>query len=130
MQERAIKPDPARTGRVLKRVEASEPERRRERVFRRDRYRCVYCGEAHPSADLTLDHVEPRMRGGDQSEGNLVTSCRRCNADKGSAPAWAFLREHPELRATFLAAVADADVRWARPVWPRLVRAIREAVRA
>lgn len=70
------------------------------------------------------------MRGGDQSEGNLVTSCRRCNAEKGGAPAWRFLRERPELRAAFMAAVAEADVRWARPVWPRLIRAIREAIDA
>jgi 5-methylcytosine-specific restriction endonuclease McrA len=106
-----------------------EPAGRRERVFRRDRYRCVYCGEEHSPAELTLDHVEPRMRGGDQSEGNLVTSCTRCNREKGSAPAWRFLRDRPDLRATFMAAVAGADVRWARPVWPRLVRAIEEAIR-
>ncbi|HSJ15302.1 MAG TPA: HNH endonuclease [Longimicrobiales bacterium] len=98
-------------------------------MFRRDRFRCVYCGQLFPATDLTLDHVEPRMRGGDQSEGNLVTSCRPCNAEKAGAAAWAFLRERPEPRATFLAAAADADVRWARPVWPRLLRAIREAVR-
>lgn len=107
----------------------TEPPTRRERVFRRDRFRCVYCGEEHASAELTLDHVEPRMRGGDASEGNLVTSCRRCNAEKGSAPAWSFLKQRPDLRATFLAAVEAADTRWARPVWPRLLRAIREAIR-
>lgn len=91
----------------------------RERVLRRHRYHCVYCGEVFPREALTLDHVEPRMRGGDNSEGNIVPACARCNAEKGSLPAWAFLAERPEQRATFL--------RLATGVWPRLQRAVIEA---
>ncbi|HEX6307259.1 MAG TPA: HNH endonuclease [Longimicrobiales bacterium] len=100
---------------------------RRERVFRRDRFRCVYCGEVYRSEDLTLDHVQPRMRGGDDSEGNLVTACRRCNELKGGLAAWSFLAGRPELRTNFLNAANDCDPRQARPVWDRLLRAIREA---
>jgi hypothetical protein len=100
---------------------------RRERIFRRDRYRCVYCGIEYPSGDLTLDHVEPRMRGGDHSEGNLVTACRACNELKGHLPAWSFLAGRPDLRATFRAAAEACDERHARPVWKRLLRAIEEA---
>jgi hypothetical protein len=92
---------------------------RRERIFRRDGHRCVYCGQLLPSAELTLDHVQPRMRGGDHSDGNLVTCCRACNAAKGGQPAWAFLAGHPELRANFL--------RYAVAVWPRIRRAVEEA---
>jgi 5-methylcytosine-specific restriction endonuclease McrA len=91
----------------------------RERVLTRDAYRCVYCGEWFPEPQLTLDHVEPRMRGGDQSEGNLVAACRPCNALKGSAPAWAFLAEREAERENFL--------KLATGVWPRLRRAIMEA---
>lgn len=91
----------------------------RERIFARDEYRCAYCGESFPAEALTLDHVEPRMRGGDRSEGNLVTACRACNTRKGSLPAWAFLAEDPAAREIFL--------RNARHVWPRLRRAIQEA---
>ena len=36
---------------------------------------------------LTVDHVQPRMRGGDRSGGNLVTACGGCNARKGLAAA-------------------------------------------
>lgn len=97
----------------------SEPGSLRARVLARDGYRCVYCGEFFPEPQLTLDHVEPRMRGGDQSEGNLVAACRPCNALKGSAPAWAFLAEREVERANFL--------EHARGVWPRLRRAIEEA---
>jgi 5-methylcytosine-specific restriction endonuclease McrA len=99
----------------------------REKVLRRDRHRCVYCGEAFPAAELTLDHVEPRMRGGDASEGNLVACCQACNALKGGMAAWRFLAQRPDLRSNFLAAVEQCDATQARPVWNRLLRAILEA---
>ena len=100
---------------------------RRERVLKRDGYRCVYCAVAFPPEELTLDHVEPRMRGGDGSEGNLVAACGACNALKGGAAAWQFLARRPDLRHNFLEAAERCDERHARPVWPRLLRAIREA---
>lgn len=90
----------------------------RDRIFRRDKYRCVYCGETFPAGMLTLDHVQPRMRGGDGSDGNLVSACRTCNADKGAAPAWAYLSDRPEQRENFL--------RYATDVWDRHRRAILE----
>lgn len=91
----------------------------RERIFERDEYRCVYCGQCYPADALSVDHVEPRMRGGDRSEGNLVAACRSCNTRKGSLPAWAFLADRPAERENFL--------RHATAVWPRLRRAIQEA---
>ena len=91
----------------------------RQKVLRRDGARCVYCGEVMPAEALTLDHVQPRMRGGDQSLGNLVAACRVCNAEKGSAPAWAYLAERPDQRANFL--------RYATGIWERHRRAIIEA---
>jgi 5-methylcytosine-specific restriction endonuclease McrA len=91
----------------------------RERVLRRDQFRCVYCGIKFPPESLTVDHVQPRMRGGDHSEGNLVAACRPCNADKGSAPAWAYLAERPEQLKNFL--------EFARSIWPRHRRAVLEA---
>jgi 5-methylcytosine-specific restriction endonuclease McrA len=92
---------------------------RRARILARDGYRCVYCGGSFPADHLTLDHVEPRLRGGDRSEGNLVAACRECNARKGSQPAWAYLASRAEERANFLALATG--------VWPRLRRAIEEA---
>jgi hypothetical protein len=96
-------------------------------VLQRDRFHCVYCGQPYAAEDLTLDHVEPRMRGGDDSEGNLVACCRGCNEAKGHQPAWAFLAGRPEQRACFMAAVESCDARHARPVWERLLRAIEQA---
>jgi len=98
-----------------------EPETLRDRVLRRDGFRCVYCANFFPADALTLDHVQPRMRGGDGSEGNVVSACRACNAEKAGAPAWAYLAEHPEKRDNFL--------RLATGVWPRHRRAIVEAAR-
>ena len=93
----------------------------RERIFRRDEFRCVYCGEIYPGENLTLDHVEPKMRGGDRSGGNLVTACRACNTRKGALPAWAFLADDTAARENFL--------KYGTSVWPRLRRAVEEAAR-
>ncbi len=98
---------------------AQSVESRRDTIFRRDAFRCVYCGEVFPPEELTLDHVQPRMRGGDTSGGNVVTACRACNTAKGGQPAWAYLARRPAQRENFL--------RYATGVWPRLRRAIEEA---
>ena len=52
----------------------------RRAVFARDRYRCQYCGS---DKHLTVDHVVPRSKGGDDSWENVVTSCAPCNLRKG-----------------------------------------------
>jgi len=53
----------------------------RENVYKRDTYRCVYCGRSDKT-DLTLDHVLPKSKGGEDSWENLVTACKRCNNEK------------------------------------------------
>jgi 5-methylcytosine-specific restriction endonuclease McrA len=50
-------------------------------ILRRDGYRCQYCGSE--SSQLTLDHIEPRFRGGEHSWMNLVAACPQCNRHKG-----------------------------------------------
>jgi 5-methylcytosine-specific restriction endonuclease McrA len=45
---------------------------------------CVYCGETYEFKELTLDHVKPRSRGGQDLTTNVVCACRKCNQDKGS----------------------------------------------
>jgi 5-methylcytosine-specific restriction endonuclease McrA len=73
-------------------------------IFRRDGYRCQYCGQH--SAHLTLDHVIPKYRGGGFSWDNLVSACPQCNRRKGHrAPqeAGMHLRSQPtEPQATAL----------------------------
>jgi hypothetical protein len=94
----------------------------RERIFARDGHRCVYCAGLFPPEQLSLDHVQPRARGGDNSPGNLVTACLACNTRKGHHPAWAWLAELPEERANFL--------RYGTAVWSRLRRAVEEAAKS
>jgi hypothetical protein len=51
----------------------------RHRIFRRDEYQCVYCGNKR---NLTVDHVIPKSRGGQNTWLNLVTCCSHCNRTK------------------------------------------------
>ena len=51
-------------------------------VFRRDDFRCQYCGAQLTAKQLTYDHVVPRSQGGRTSWKNIVTACRPCNAAK------------------------------------------------
>ena len=55
----------------------------RRNLFARDGHRCQYCGITPPSHQLSLDHVVPRSRGGDNSWENVVCCCVRCNTRKG-----------------------------------------------
>jgi hypothetical protein len=91
---------------------------KRSDVFARDGYRCVYCGLVQEPDMLSVDHVQPKMRGGDGSEGNVVTACMACNTAKASRPLAQFLAENPEARRNFF--------RHARYVWPRHLRGVAE----
>ena len=51
----------------------------RRGVLRRDGYRCAYCQK---SAN-TIDHVQPKSRGGKDTWENLVACCLKCNSSKG-----------------------------------------------
>jgi 5-methylcytosine-specific restriction endonuclease McrA len=57
---------------------------KRLRIYMRDKFRCQYCGEKRNPADLTLDHIFPRSRGGDNTPVNIVAACLACNNRKGS----------------------------------------------
>ena len=56
----------------------------RKNILLRDRNTCQYCGNVHPSGELTLDHVVPRSRGGLSAWENLVACCHPCNRQKGN----------------------------------------------
>src|SRR5919202_6735046 len=56
----------------------------RKNILLRDHSTCQYCGKHYPPAELTLDHVHPRSRGGDSTWDNLVACCKRCNHRKGN----------------------------------------------
>ncbi|MFO7695630.1 MAG: HNH endonuclease [Anaerolineae bacterium] len=56
----------------------------RRAVLMRDNYTCQYCGGGPSRGEMTVDHVLPRIRGGDTSWENAVCACQRCNTRKGS----------------------------------------------
>ena len=92
---------------------------RREQIFARDDFQCVYCGERFEAEALTVDHVQPKMRGGDRSGGNLVTACGACNARKGGMRLAQFLRADPVAHKHFFVLAAAH-------VWPRILRTVEQ----
>jgi 5-methylcytosine-specific restriction endonuclease McrA len=103
---------------VRRRREASSMKRLR--IYMRDKFRCQYCGEKRPAGELTLDHILPRSRGGDNSPVNVVTACVACNNRKGDrTPAEArmpLLTSQSALRVKLervvLCHYAEARVEW------------------
>ena len=103
---------------VRRRREASSMKRLR--IYMRDKFRCQYCGEKKPAGELTLDHILPRSRGGDNSPVNIVTACLACNNRKGDrTPAEArmpLLTSQSALRVKLervvLCHYAEARVEW------------------
>ena len=53
-------------------------------VFKRDGFKCMYCGAHPPSVLLHIDHVVPVAGGGKNDIDNLVTACEPCNLGKGA----------------------------------------------
>lgn len=53
-------------------------------VFKRDGFKCQYCGAQPPDVTLEADHVIPLAEGGPNDMDNLITSCFACNRGKGA----------------------------------------------
>jgi len=52
-------------------------------LYERDNYTCQYCGKfGSKRANLTMDHVVPKSKGGHTTWENCVTCCRNCNQKK------------------------------------------------
>jgi hypothetical protein len=53
-------------------------------VFKRDSFKCQYCGNHPPKVILHVDHINPVANGGKNDPDNLLTSCESCNLGKGA----------------------------------------------
>lgn len=112
---------------------------KRLRIYMRDKFRCQYCGEKKMAAELTLDHIFPRSRGGDNTPVNVVAACLTCNNRKGN-------RTPEEARMPLLTTQSALRVKLervvlchyaeARPEWKRYIfmdahddRVLREKAR-
>jgi 5-methylcytosine-specific restriction endonuclease McrA len=56
----------------------------RRNIYRRDRFRCQYCGKRGDPGELSVDHILPRSLGGTSSWANCVLACLDCNRRKAS----------------------------------------------
>lgn len=63
-------------------VPYKEVSLKRKNILHRDDYTCQYCGK--DQTELTIDHVIPRSRGGENHWCNVVAACVHCNNRKGN----------------------------------------------
>ena len=95
----------------------------REEIYRRDGFRCVYCGHDGSNFEgwrfLTLDHFVPLSRGGSLEADNLVTACVACNNQK-----WNRVFPNMEAAKAAMTLERDNEVRgyWETNVRPRSER--------
>ncbi|HEX9971350.1 MAG TPA: HNH endonuclease [bacterium] len=54
----------------------------RKNIIKRDNHQCQYCGSRN--GPVTIDHIIPRDRGGQDTWENLVSACVTCNNRKGN----------------------------------------------
>lgn len=53
-------------------------------IFKRDGFKCQYCGAHPPESILHVDHITPIAKGGGNEADNLITACSICNAGKAA----------------------------------------------
>lgn len=51
-------------------------------VFKRDAFKCQYCGASAPDVILEVDHIDPLSKNGADEMLNYITACQACNAGK------------------------------------------------
>jgi hypothetical protein len=55
-------------------------------IFKRDGFKCAYCGKSPPAVVLEVDHIEPKAKGGKDDINNYITACFDCNRGKRDIP--------------------------------------------
>ena len=54
----------------------------RQNILKRDNNTCQYCGKN--KSEITIDHIIPKDKGGNDTWNNLVVACKKCNIIKGN----------------------------------------------
>lgn len=55
----------------------------KDRVYRKYKGKCAYCGDPLKKEEATLDHILPKALGGTNHFHNVALSCAACNNKKG-----------------------------------------------
>lgn len=61
-------------------------KRTRFEIFKRDGFKCFYCGATPTDSPMHVDHVQAVANGGTNEPHNLITACQSCNGGKSSVP--------------------------------------------
>lgn len=56
---------------------------KRDSLFVKTGFRCVYCNEEVPEEERSMDHIYPKSKGGTLANANLLPSCKSCNVKRG-----------------------------------------------
>ena len=81
---------------------------KKHRIFARDGWRCQYCGIPINEDSASVDHIKPKIDGGNNSDENLRACCKVCNSTKnGRSVDW--LRKHYGLRCTPYAGIINVQ---------------------
>ena len=90
----------------------------RKNIMIRDENRCQYCAKVFRDADLTLDHVIPKSKGGKTRWDNIVMACKPCNQRKRdllleSAPV-SLIRQprKPSYRSIIKKRMENTNLKW------------------
>ena len=81
---------------------------------------CPYCGKVIPYREISIDHIQPRSKGGASEPANLVYCDRRCNQAKGNLNGtefkllMAFLDAHPAIKESVMSRLIAGGAAWGR----------------
>lgn len=110
----------------------STGKRARFEVFKRDGFKCCYCGRSPPDVLLHADHIIAVSNGGTDDPTNLITACADCNLGKADVPLTSVVplmerqAEEAQERAEQVRAYAEAMIE-ARGAQDETIEALGEA---
>lgn len=72
-------------------LKASDKRKARDKLWKKSRGKCAYCGKQTSKSEFTIDHFVPKARGGGNEFWNFRLCCFACNQAKSDCPPWRFL---------------------------------------
>ena len=52
------------------------------KVYAKTNGKCAYCGVELKENEISIDHIQPKSKGGTNTEDNLFLCCKSCNSRK------------------------------------------------